>query len=222
MADGADLPHRGCGGRRGGRHVDARAAEPAAARAVPDSDPATRSGGYDDDACYRAGHHPRGLTGGVSSRRASCVLDPDPVAAREAREFVTATCRAWQVTDDLDTVSLLTSELVTNGVLHARTPLEVGLVNDDRGLRVEVHDRDPRPPSPRGHRLNLLADIDELLTKPEPAAYLVDERQASLQVGPAGAIGAGRGLLLVEALADEWGVELAAQGKAVWFRLLAG
>jgi hypothetical protein len=127
------------------------------------------------------------------------------------------------MTDDLDTVSLLTSELVTNGVLHARTPLEIGLTTDDRGLRVEVHDSDPRPPTPRGHRVNLLADIDELLTRPEEtAASPMDERHAVLAVGPAGAIGAGRGLLLVEALADEWGVEMAVDGKAVWFRVGAG
>jgi len=152
------------------------------------------------------------------------VLDPDPVAAREAREFVAATCREWQLVDDVDTISLLTSELVTNGVLHARTPLEVDLVTDDRGLLVEVHDSDPRPPSPRGHRVNLLADIDEVLSRLDDTLSLttVDERHAALAVGPAGAIGAGRGLLLVEALADEWGVELAADGKAVWFRLLTG
>lgn len=152
------------------------------------------------------------------------MLDPDPVAAREAREFVAATCREWQLLDNVDTVSLLTSELVTNGVLHARTPLEVDLVTDDRGLLVEVHDSDPRPPSPRGHRVNLLADIDEVLSRLDDTLSLttVDERHTALAVGPAGAIGAGRGLLLVEALADEWGVELAADGKAVWFRLLAG
>lgn len=152
------------------------------------------------------------------------MLDPDPVAAREAREFVAATCREWQLVDDVDTIALLTSELVTNGVLHARTPLEVDLVTDDRGLLVEVHDNDPRPPSPRGHRVNLLADIDEVLSRLDDTLSLttVDERHAALAVGPAGAIGAGRGLLLVEALADEWGVELAADGKAVWFRLLTG
>jgi Histidine kinase-like ATPase domain len=147
-----------------------------------------------------------------------CVLDPDPVAASEARRFVADTFARWQLTDDLDTAALLTSELVTNGVLHARTPLEVGLTSDERGLLVEVHDSDPRPPTPRGHRANLLADIQEVLLRPD-AASINDERQALLAVGPAGAIGAGRGLLLVEALADEWGVALVKDGKAVWFRL---
>jgi hypothetical protein len=154
----------------------------------------------------------------VSGRRASCLLDPDPVAAREARDFVTATCRDWKLVEDIDTVSLLTSELVTNGVLHARTPLEVGLTTEGGGVRVDVHDNDPRPPTPRGHRVNLLADIDELLTRAETSAAH-DDRHVFLEVGPAGAIGAGRGLLLVEALADEWGVEMAADGKAVWFRV---
>jgi hypothetical protein len=154
----------------------------------------------------------------VSGRQAVCVLDPDPVAASEARRFVADTFAQWRLTDDLDTVALLTSELVTNGVLHARTPLEVGLTSDERGVLVEVHDSDPRPPTPRGHRINLLADIEEVLLRPD-AASVNDERQALLAVGPAGAIGAGRGLLLVEALADEWGVALVEDGKAVWFRL---
>jgi anti-sigma regulatory factor (Ser/Thr protein kinase) len=131
---------------------------------------------------------------------------------------VTDTFQLWHLTDDLDTVALLTSELVTNGVLHARTPLEVGLTSDERGLLVEVHDSDPRPPTPRGHRANLLADIDEVLLRPD-AMSVNDERQSVLAVGPAGAIGAGRGLLLIEALADEWGVEMVEDGKAVWFRL---
>ena len=149
------------------------------------------------------------------------MLDPDPAAPGEARRFVTTTCEQWQRSDDLDTVALLTSELVTNGVLHARTPVAVQMREDDRGLLVEVHDSDPRPPTPRGHRVNLLADIDEVLQRLDDTLSLttIDERHAALAVGPAGAIGAGRGLLLVEALADEWGVELGAVGKAVWFRL---
>jgi hypothetical protein len=103
-------------------------------------------------------------------------------------------------------------------VLHARTELRLQLRLDDHGCTVEVHDHDPRTPSPRGHRSDLLADIDELLTRQETASA-PDERHATLSVGPAGAIGAGRGLLLVEALADEWGVELQSSGKCVWFRI---
>jgi anti-sigma regulatory factor (Ser/Thr protein kinase) len=154
----------------------------------------------------------------VTARSAGTTLEPDPLAAREAREFVVDTCRTWGLADQLETVQLLTSELVTNGVLHARTPLGVELRADDDSLTVEVRDHDRRSPVRRAERGDLLADIDELLTRGGEGDG-PDERQAVLAVGPAGAIGAGRGLLLVEALADEWGVQEQADGKSVWFRL---
>jgi len=156
----------------------------------------------------------------MDPRRARCELEPDPLAARAAREFVASTCREWQLTDELDTLVLLTSELVTNGVLHARTHLLVNVQADGKGLTVEVHDNDPRPPTPRSRRTDLLADIDELIER-HGLDLPPDERHSTLEVGPAGAIGAGRGLLLVEALSDEWGVQLTVEGKSVWFRLAA-
>jgi anti-sigma regulatory factor (Ser/Thr protein kinase) len=162
------------------------------------------------------------------AQQARMDLDPDPLAARQAREFVTATMSQWGLssTDDpqpvCDTAELLTSELVTNGVLHAGTPLGVSVKLADSTLTVEVQDHDPRPPIPRGQRVSLLDDIDELLGRAadEPdTPHEPDDRHITMYVGPAGAIGAGRGLLLVEALADEWGVQQAADGKSVWFRL---
>jgi anti-sigma regulatory factor (Ser/Thr protein kinase) len=155
-------------------------------------------------------------------REASVALDPDPLAAREAREFVSTTVRRWgwrcsNSRQLLDTAQLLTSELVTNVVLHARTHLGLTLRMTDEQLTVRVHDGDPRPPVARGGRLDLLADIDALIER--AADEPVDERHPRAAVGPAGAIGAGRGLLLVDSLADEWGVEENDTGKAVWFRL---
>jgi anti-sigma regulatory factor (Ser/Thr protein kinase) len=150
------------------------------------------------------------------TREARMELDPDPLAPREAREFVTDKVREWGFDDHVDTVRLLTSELVTNGVLHARTGLDVRVSESDCDLTVEVHDHDPHPPIPRGHRMNLLADIERVLKIPDESNG--DERQ-TLTAGPAGSIGAGRGLLLVEALADEWGVAKEHDGKSVWFRL---
>jgi anti-sigma regulatory factor (Ser/Thr protein kinase) len=152
-------------------------------------------------------------------RQASLSLEPDPQAPRHAREFITKTVRRWGLTDCVDTVQLLTSELVTNGVLHARTTLGLSVRVAGARLTVEVHDNDPRPPRRRSARANLLADIDEAIqravgTPPEP-----DERHATMRVGPAGALGAGRGLLLVETLADEWGVAQETTGKSVWFTL---
>ncbi|HEU5034684.1 MAG TPA: ATP-binding protein [Mycobacteriales bacterium] len=157
-------------------------------------------------------------------REASVALDPDPLAAREAREFVTTTVCRWGLSRRADavpllnTAALLTSELVTNVVLHARTHLGLSVHMTDEQLTVKVHDDDPHPPVPRGGRLDLLADIDALIERAadDPAS---DERTPRAAVGPAGAIGAGRGLLLVDSLADAWGVEEDRTGKAVWFRL---
>jgi anti-sigma regulatory factor (Ser/Thr protein kinase) len=155
----------------------------------------------------------------VTARSARRALEPEPLAARAAREFVSETCREWGLTDQVETVELLTSELVTNGILHARTKLGVDLLVDAHQLTVAVHDHDPRPPAPRAEREDLLADIDELLARDHRLGVNADERSVTLTVGPAGSIGAGRGLLLVEALADEWGVQEEADGKSVWFRL---
>jgi hypothetical protein len=151
-------------------------------------------------------------------RQAALALDPDPRTPGRARRFVVETVRGWGYRDRLDTLELLTSELVTNGVLHARTPLDVLLEIDDDCVTVLVRDRDPRPPVHRGHRADLLADIDRLIAGGTvgPAA---DERHGLMNAGPAGSIGAGRGLLLVEALADAWGVSMEPPGKSVWFRL---
>jgi hypothetical protein len=167
----------------------------------------------------------------MGGQQARLDLRPDPLAARQAREFVATTMDRWGVggvgenggpQPVVDTAELLTSELVTNGVLHAGTVLGVCVQLTDDMLTIEVHDNDPRPPIPRGQRANLLGDIDVLLGRAadEPASgWDEDERHVTMYVGPAGAIGAGRGLLLVEALADEWGVLQQTSGKAVWFKL---
>ena len=42
---------------------------------------------------------------------------------------------------------LLTSELVTNAVLHARTEIELGITIGDDSIVVTVHDLDSRAPS---------------------------------------------------------------------------
>ena len=51
-----------------------------------------------------------------------------------------------------DTVRLLVTELVSNGVRHAGTTLELALSFDGRCLRICVTDGDPRPPMPRARQ----------------------------------------------------------------------
>ncbi len=80
---------------------------------------------------------------------AATVLPPVATAPREARRFVTTTLQRWHVDGASDVVELLTSELVTNAVLHARTPVSLRLVRRDGGLRVEVVDGSPALPTAR-------------------------------------------------------------------------
>src|SRR3954454_24030440 len=86
-------------------------------------------------------------TGGVQRQ---LTLPPAPDSARHARRFV-----AEVLTDAradatlLDVATLLTSELVTNGIVHAHTELRVIVDVTDRYIRVEVADGNPSLPARR-------------------------------------------------------------------------
>jgi anti-sigma regulatory factor (Ser/Thr protein kinase) len=67
-------------------------------------------------------------------------LSPKPASAGEARRFVRETLRDWGRESVADVVSLLTSELVTNAILHARSPIVLALERRRSALRVEVRD----------------------------------------------------------------------------------
>jgi two-component sensor histidine kinase len=114
----------------------------------------------------------------------------------------------------VDIVSLAVSELVTNALLHAHTQIEVELCVVNGALEVCVADHDPRRPILRPMRTDLLADLDAAAG----VSAEMDERQG-LKVGASGSVAAGRGLLIVDALADEWGVSERADGKEVWLTL---
>lgn len=133
---------------------------------------------------------------------ATAEYQPEPEAAACARRFVRDTLRSWQPAgpaaqpgpggpDDLvsDAV-LLTSELVTNAVRHAGTPVQVTCRLAADMVEVTVLDRSPAQPIPDPHGV--------------PAA--------------AGRT-CGRGLQLPFALASAWGVTYARAAKAVWFRM---
>jgi len=76
-------------------------------------------------------------------------LSAEALSARTAQRWVTQQLRALDVPDLDGDVALLTSEVVTNAVLHAGTPLQVSLHRDGDGVRVEVEDGSPVPPSRR-------------------------------------------------------------------------
>lgn len=75
-------------------------------------------------------------------------LPPDSANARAAREFVAQALVSLDCAHLEDTVALLTSELVTNAIVHANTPIELRVDAPRPGrVRVEVEDRHPHTPS---------------------------------------------------------------------------
>ena len=120
---------------------------------------------------------------------AQLVLPADPSAPAAARRLVRSALREWGHDGLLDTVLLLTSELVTNALLHARSVPRLTVARTADGVVVTVEDGSPAGPSRRRHG-----------------------SQATT----------GRGVALLEDLADEWGWEQRPAGKAVWFRASAG
>ncbi|SED86168.1 Anti-sigma regulatory factor (Ser/Thr protein kinase) [Streptomyces misionensis] len=106
-----------------------------------------------------------------------------PEARRELRELL----RDWGKPGQSEIAELLTSELVTNALVHTDDDAVLTAVVAPGGLRVEVRDFVPRRPQVR---------------TPQPD----DDTH-------------GRGMVLVESLADAWGVRPHGVGKSVWFEL---
>jgi anti-sigma regulatory factor (Ser/Thr protein kinase) len=146
---------------------------------------------------------------------ATAAYQPVPAAAAAARRFVRDTLSSWELAGEhagpgeraewaqrdalVDDAVLLTSELVTNAVLHAGTPVQVTcrLLGDLSDGAVEIAVLDRRPTQLRPDRPHTAAEAAERTN--------------------------GRGLQLPSELATAWGVTYARAAKAVWFRLnLAG
>ena len=73
-------------------------------------------------------------------------------AVAEARGFVTQQLRRWDLESLVSDAELLTSELVTNAVLHARTPYDVRVSLDGGHLAIEVRDCNSHLPRQRHYR----------------------------------------------------------------------
>ena len=68
-------------------------------------------------------------------------LEPSYDAVQRGRQFVSALVEAWGLAPMSDDVSLVTSEIVSNAVIHARTPIELRLRRTgDEAVRIEVRD----------------------------------------------------------------------------------
>jgi serine/threonine-protein kinase RsbW len=116
-------------------------------------------------------------------------LAADPRAAAEARKEIRVAIAIWDVPVDSEIASLLVSELVTNAVTH------------DGAAGVVVM-------AIRCARGRLRVDVhDASGVLPEPELDTPVDAET------------GRGLMLVDTLADEWGFYRTPGGKAVYFSL---
>jgi DNA-binding NarL/FixJ family response regulator len=81
--------------------------------------------------------------------QASTSLAGDPSSAGAARRFVAGSLQPWRLGPLVDTVTLLTSELVTNALVHAGSDVDVVVRLTSMLARVEVTDRSELAPTPR-------------------------------------------------------------------------
>lgn len=81
--------------------------------------------------------------------RAVTKLPGSPSAVPAARRFTSDVMRDHGLDDAaVDTTQLLVTELTTNAVLHAHSPIRLSVLPERGRVRVEVRDDDPRPISP--------------------------------------------------------------------------
>jgi anti-sigma regulatory factor (Ser/Thr protein kinase) len=81
-----------------------------------------------------------------------------------------------------DVVVLLTSELVTNAILHARTDIELVVRCESATIRIEVDDHSPRLPVPRHAAADASSGRGLTLVNLMSGAWGVEERPSGKAV----------------------------------------
>ncbi|CAM5347729.1 4-hydroxy-tetrahydrodipicolinate reductase [Streptomyces tendae] len=110
----------------------------------------------------------------------------DPEGLTEARHMIRAAVRSWGAKGQSDEIELVADELTTNALMHTEGSAIV--------------------------TLRLLTGTDRRLrVEVEDSSSALPRRREAGDDGVSG-----RGLLLVDSLADEWGVEARGGGKVVW------
>ncbi|MFE5585111.1 SpoIIE family protein phosphatase [Kitasatospora sp. NPDC056531] len=112
----------------------------------------------------------------------------------EVRAELRDALRRWGVAEFIDTAELLSSELVTNAIRHT---------DRDAMFTARLY----RESASDGGRARLRVEVED-------ESDLWPTRRT-----PGEQASSGRGLMLVEALADAWGVEPRGSGKRMWFEL---
>ncbi|CQR61383.1 SpoIIE family protein phosphatase [Streptomyces leeuwenhoekii] len=158
----------------------------------PDPQPTGMPQPRREPAGHEALHVEEGSSSSVITARAAASFEPVGRSVASARSFVRDTLQGWGFADIVDDAVVLTSELVTNAVVHAGTSADVVCLRTGEGVRIEVADRYPEREVP-------LQEAAVTMSSPDREG--------------------GRGLQLCAALAGRWGVEYSPTHKNVWFQL---
>ncbi|MFE5715403.1 SpoIIE family protein phosphatase [Streptomyces sp. NPDC056501] len=144
----------------------------------------------DDIAVLLLSRRPAGTVAEAPRRTLMTIAQAEPERIAEAREQLRQLLHDWKDEDQLDSAVLMVSEMVTNVLVHT---------DGDALLVAEVACGEES----RRLRVEVSDQSDELPHKRHPG-----EMASS-----------GRGLLLMEMLADEWGFDPRGEGKSIWFEL---
>ncbi|MFH9723584.1 SpoIIE family protein phosphatase [Streptomyces sp. NPDC017254] len=144
----------------------------------------------DDIAVLLLSRRPAGTLPEAPRRTLMTIAQAEPERIAEAREQMRQLLHDWEDEDQLDSAVLMVSEMVTNVLVHT---------DGDALLVAEVACGEKT----RRLRVEVSDTSDELPHKRHPG-----EMASS-----------GRGLVLMEMLADAWGVDPRGEGKAIWFEL---
>ncbi|MBC9712974.1 ATP-binding protein [Streptomyces sp. TRM66268-LWL] len=113
-------------------------------------------------------------------------------AVPEVRRALRELLAQWGKPGRSEVAELLTSEIVTNALVHTEYDAVLTATVEPERLRVEVRDYTNRRPRAR-------------------VPHADDGTRTN-----------GRGLMLVQSLADAWGIRPYGSGKVVWFELDSG
>ncbi|WP_306325071.1 SpoIIE family protein phosphatase [Streptomyces venezuelae] len=144
----------------------------------------------DDIAVLLLSRRPAGRVPEAPRRTLMTIAQAEPERIAQAREQVRQLLHDWADEEQLDAAVLMVSEMVTNVLVHT---------DGDALLVAEVACGEKS----RRLRVEVSDTSDELPHRRQPG-----EMASS-----------GRGLVLMEVLADAWGVDPRGEGKAIWFEL---
>ncbi|MBD0841173.1 SpoIIE family protein phosphatase [Streptomyces sp. TRM68416] len=136
------------------------------------------------------GHGDTTVVGPTVRRTVLTVAQAEPERVAIGRQQLRELLHDWASPDQVDSAVLLLSEMLTNVLVHT---------DADALLLAEVHSG----PDGRRMRVEVTDTSDDLPHKRRPGELA----------------SSGRGLMLIELLADAWGVDPRGEGKSIWFEL---